>query len=533
MTALEETGDIGDLTDAHYLMGLIYEKTGDDEHALEYLIKAADDLESLRSRLTVEEHKMSFMMNRMMIYESLIRLLLKQSRIQDAWSYAERAKARAFLDMMGNRRVHPKTGASSELAAKAEELDDAIMEQRALLENEESRKKRPEIYARLTELQKAYEENLERLKISNPEYASMRSVNVASLEETQGTLDKDSLILEYFIGSEKSTLFIIGQNNLDAVELNATSEAIRERVISLRNKISSKSLDAEHLEALSRILLPEKALDAINGKRRLIIIPHSSLHYLPFSLLKDSKGRQLVKNFDILISPSASVWRLCMARKKARDEKFLGLALGDTAVSFREGTKGAVRGTIALSPQLTREGLPPLPGTKKEVEEIGALFSRKQILIGADMRSDRVGKEIRGKDIVHFATHGLLDPRHPIFSGLVLSDRILTTAEIFDLDIDAGLVVLSACNTAGGELSGGDDIVGISRAFMYAGAPMVIASLWSVSDESTAALMQSFYRELKSGGDVAEALRRAELDTMRQYPDPYNWAPFILIGGQN
>lgn len=135
-----------------------------------------------------------------------------------------------------------------------------------------------------------------------------------------------------------------------------------------------------------------------------------------------------------------------------------------------------------------------------------------------------------GKYIIHFATHGILNPIHPLFSGLLLSDGLLTTRDIFALSIDPRLVVLSACNTAGGKLSNGDDLVGISRAFIYAGAPIVVASLWSVSDESTTKLMRYFYEELRSGRTESAALRNAQLHLMKEYPHPYYWAPFIIIG---
>jgi CHAT domain-containing protein len=148
------------------------------------------------------------------------------------------------------------------------------------------------------------------------------------------------------------------------------------------------------------------------------------------------------------------------------------------------------------------------------------------------MTSERVLEAINGRKYLHFATHGILDPRYPLFSGLVLADRIVTTLNIFSLNIQARLVVLSACNTAGGTEWDGSDIVGLSRAFMCAGAPLVLVTLWSVSDESTAQFMKYFYQALKEGKSESSALLEAQDRLREKYPDPFYWAPFVLIGAE-
>lgn len=172
----------------------------------------------------------------------------------------------------------------------------------------------------------------------------------------------------------------------------------------------------------------------------------------------------------------------------------------------------------------------PLPDSEAEVREIGRLYPGSIVLTGRDMNFKSVTQSIGRGTLVHFATHGYLDSSHPLFSGLALSDGILSLPDIFGLDLQAHMVVLSACNTGIGELSAGDEIVGMTRAFMYAGSPTVVASLWSVSDESTAALMKEFYQGLKKGEKGAAALREAQLALMKKYPLPYYWAPFIVSG---
>jgi CHAT domain-containing protein len=146
------------------------------------------------------------------------------------------------------------------------------------------------------------------------------------------------------------------------------------------------------------------------------------------------------------------------------------------------------------------------------------------------MTTENVVKSIGRGNLIHFATHGVLDNRHPLFSGLLLSDGIISVSSIFSLDLRANLVVLSACNTGIGELSSGDEIVGMTRAFMYAGAPTIVATLWSVSDESTALLMKSFYENLQKDEPATVALRHAQLSLMEKYPEPFYWAPFFVTG---
>lgn len=172
----------------------------------------------------------------------------------------------------------------------------------------------------------------------------------------------------------------------------------------------------------------------------------------------------------------------------------------------------------------------PLPATAEEVKAIAAIYQEAQILLGDQMTGSGVRVAARGKDVLHFATHGVLNTSHPLFSGLVLSDGVLAARDIFSLNLGAALVVLSACNTAQGKISEGDELVSLSRAFMYAGSPAVVATLWSVSDESTACLMKLFYQNMKNGETAAAALQSAQCRILQDYPQPFYWAPFIFIG---
>ena len=175
-----------------------------------------------------------------------------------------------------------------------------------------------------------------------------------------------------------------------------------------------------------------------------------------------------------------------------------------------------------------------LPGTTYEVEQISSLFDNKQVKFEQESSETFMKNNASGFNFIHLATHGLMDYQQPMYSYLLFNptsedDGLLTVNEVFGLDLNASLVTLSACQTGLGDISKGDEVVGLSRAFLYAGSPSVIVSLWSVADQPTAILMTEFYKFLENH-TTQEALRLAQLEVMKQYPAPFHWAPFQLIG---
>jgi CHAT domain-containing protein/tetratricopeptide (TPR) repeat protein len=497
------------------------------DKAIENLKQSIDIFESIREALKVEEHRISFMQKKITNYNALIDLLLEKHRYEEAWSYLERSKARTCLDMLGNRKIDFREKAAPELIRKEKELDSRIMALRADLNKEGGLEKKKSILAQLEPLQNEYEQVLEKMKLACPEYSSLRSVQVTSLKDIQDRLDEHTLIMEYLVGNDKSALFLIDNKTLRVVPVPYGEKAIKEMMEDLERRIATKAPCNEQIETLSQALIAPSC-DVVKGKEKLIIVPYSTLYYLPFGILKDDDGNYLVKNHQIITQPSASVWTMCLDKKLSRGDMLSAYAIGDYHTAYLDGKSDDV--SLISTQNLTRSEVGPLPATSNEVESISALYPGGSVLIGKAATAGKVRETIKTGNLVHFATHGILDPKHPLFSGLVLSDRLLTTAEIFSLETDARIVVLSACNTAGGELSQGDELVGISRAFMYAGASVVVASLWRVSDKSTAQLMKYFYEGLKKGEPEGQAMRNAQLTLMKDYPHPYYWAPFVVIG---
>jgi CHAT domain-containing protein len=173
----------------------------------------------------------------------------------------------------------------------------------------------------------------------------------------------------------------------------------------------------------------------------------------------------------------------------------------------------------------------PLPGTLTEARGIAQTMPGAQLLLEQQFTRTQVAQLSTHHDIVHFATHGFLDSRQPLQSGVVTADGTLAITDVFNLNLNANLVTLSACQTGLGKLLRGDEVIGLTRAFMYAGTPSVLSTLWSVADASTAHFMALFYQALQQpGADKGSAMQQAQLELMKAYPHPYYWAPFQLLG---
>ena len=256
----------------------------------------------------------------------------------------------------------------------------------------------------------------------------------------------------------------------------------------------------------------------IAGKKHLVVVPHGMLHYLPFQALRDKQGRYLMESFSVSYLPSASV--LKYARDKNGENRADLLAVGNPVTD-----------------------LAALPAADKEAREVSALFDKRLILTGLSATETAVKGEGPQYDLLLLSTHGEMIESDPLKSNLRFTptqqdDGKLTVSEIFDMEVKSNLVTLSACETGlargtKGDLPQGDDLVGLSRAFIHAGAPSVIASLWKVSDESTVEMMRSFYQNLRTMSK-AEALQKAQLELAKSrvsiYTHPYFWAPFVLVG---
>jgi len=243
-----------------------------------------------------------------------------------------------------------------------------------------------------------------------------------------------------------------------------------------------------------------------------VIIPNGPLHFLPFQALINKKGRYLVEKYSLVYSPSASVYIVSNDKLTKTGSRFMGMALSDVNIGNYAG----------------------LPGTEDEVKKILPLFKDNISAFSKDCTETFVKRNAGNYDFIHFATHGIYNYRQPLYSCLLFpqteeDDGNLNVFEVFELNLNAKLVTLSACETGLGNLNQGDELTGLSRAFLFAGSSSVLVSLWAVADYPTALLMSDFYSYLKEH-NLQEALTLAQRNTLKQYPQPIYWSPFILIG---
>ena len=515
----------------YYRIGEIFEKENKLKQALKAYKNSVKIAEEIRSNLQLEEFRSSFSGVRSrfndisvnQVYEGMVRVLLKMGRKKEAFNYSERARSRALLDMLNQETLSVRTGEARELARREREINSQIAQATAginhatkTLRGRGGASMALEMEDDLDRLKVEYQKVLLKIKLVNRDFYDLKTVDPLPIEEVSSTLDDKTAIVEYLITNQDVKIFIVRKDSIEVVESGTSAAVIYRYVMMLRRLLKNPDQSASaRLDKVARSL-GKVLIDPVTPKlqriENLIIIPNRTLHFIPFAVLKTSDGSLLLKQFVISYAPSASVAAMMMKKKPGRRKTMTAFALGDNSPVI-----GGIRW----------EGL---PGTREEVKTISELFADRILLTGTQLTRNGVQKSVKKADFVHFATHGVFNASAPLFSGLVLSDGMLTVKDIFKLKLDAYLVVLSACQTGLGKLSGGDEIVGLSRAFMYAGAPSMIVSLWSVSDSSTTRLMQEFYRQLKSGKSRAQALQRAQLEMQQKNPHPFYWAPFVIIG---
>ncbi|MCV3214532.1 CHAT domain-containing tetratricopeptide repeat protein [Plectonema radiosum NIES-515] len=356
-------------------------------------------------------------------------------------------------------------------------------------------------------------------------------------------------LVEYSIVSDKLLYIWVVQPTgiVSFKQVNLTSTPLTELVRSSRNSLglrgrgipTNASIDAapqvSKLKQLHKLLIePIAKLLPTDPNQRVIFIPQNELFLVPFPALKDQNDKYLIEKHTILTAPAIQVLQLTREKRER---------LGGGTFASLQGKDALVVGNPTMPSIITKSGEKPqqlatLPGAEAEAIEVAKLLKTKA-MTGKVATKASILQQMKKARVIHLATHGLLDD----FKGLgvpgaialapdntgQINDGLLTADEILNLNLNAVLVILSACDTGEGRITG-DGVVGLSRSLISAGASSVIVSLWAVSDDSTEFLMTRFYENLRQNPDQAVALRNAMLTTMKQYSRPLDWAAFTLIG---
>ncbi|MEK7440490.1 MAG: CHAT domain-containing protein, partial [Chloroflexota bacterium] len=474
--------------------------------------------ESVQQDLKVEEFKSTYTAQQVDVYLNLIDLLALEKRYEEAFNYAERSRARAALDQLGNKRIDIRKGASAEILKREQ---DTLNRLSALRQRLITLKNRPtdnwdkisiaQVEKDIATAESDYAKLLVELKAQSPEVAALVSIDVASITDIQKQLNANTMLVSYFVTEERVLAFVITQNKFETVDIPAKQSDVEKAIQDFRESFQANVPDP-HPASLKQIhawlVLPikDKLKTPVVG-----VVPHGALHYLPFAALTDGT-KYFGDEYLTFTLPSAS------------------------ALRFVKKKTGVGTPLVFGNPSSAEPNLATLKYAEQEANTISKFYG-----VVASTGKTATESELKNKasnaGIIHLAAHGQYNSVAPLFSTLYLAkddknDGRVEVHEIygFDLTTKTDLVVLSACQTQLGKLSKGDEVTSLTRAFTFAGASTVISSLWSVDDQATGLLMERFYTHLRAGKGKGEALRLAQQEVRAKYPSPYYWAAFVLSG---
>ena len=540
-------------------LGALRAESGRLEEAAELYAAALQALERQRGKLgAVQEQGATRMADHVRLYAEYVDLLVALRRPAQAFQVVEASRARALVELLAQRDLGFSRDIPERLDGERRAIKASYDRVQAELEQLDARggpRAAERLSARLHELQQSRLRIADEIRRESPGLAEIEDPRPVSVPEARRALDPGTLLLSYLVGERTTTLFAVepeadagaGPSGLATFEIRVGKAELREKVAAFLALVQDRGAAPGQVlvasEGLYRLLLaPAEGL--LSSSARILISPDGPLQALPFAALvrpahPGGPRRYLVELRPIHTIASATLYVELRRRRERRAPPPEAIAaFGDPVYPDAPQVAEEVR----LRSGVRRRSLSPLPGTRREVDEIVRLFpGRATSYLGRDASEENAKALSRAQRYVHFGCHAVLNPRSPLDSGLVLSqpevpregqeNGILQAWEIFeDLRLDADLVTLSACESGLGTEVAGQGLIGLTRAFQYAGARSVLASLWDVSDDSTAELMARFYGELKGGAPKDQALQAAQLSLLGRGHGPFHWAAFQLTG---
>lgn len=505
-----EIGSSGPRAATLWALGAAHELQGDSAAAIAAYRESVEVSESAFPEVRADDLLSGLAEKAVLSYGHWIKLLARKNDAEQAFAVAERARARAFLRRMGNPPSDLRRAVDPALLREEEGLREKVQALTQQLREEQSKPMseidRPALYKVAREIDGArrdYETLRIRLQQASPEYASLVHHSPLTVPEVQKLLDGETTVIEYFVLEEETLAWVIERDSLHLVHLTMHREEMTRQVEELRQRIAAHE-PVTKLAFLLYIGLFHQLVPYIHHTN-VLVVPHGALHALPFAALTPDVGRTwLVERYALSVLPSASVLPFLLAKRNRGGGGML--ALGDPDGS--------------------------LPAAAAEARAVAALYGSRA-LVGREASAVALRSAPRPIGHLHIAAHAAFDSVRPLFSRIRLADGDLAAHDIFGLDLrGTRLVVLSGCETGVGQTDVGE-LEGLSRAFLYAGASTVVATLWKVDDLASRALMETFYRRLRAGTPTAEALRQAQLEILRsgeEWRHPFFWAAFTLNG---
>ncbi len=525
MTKLEQAESPALSYQAWFVFGQIQERLGESGEAHRAYLQAHERLENLRSHLKAEEMKIAFLKDKLAIYEALVRMSLAQAPSEAsreaAFVYVEQAKSRSLADLIavrGSSLPNPRQIHRDAMLQVSKLREELTWYTRAIqmLESGAATLKTPHL-DKLRRVARQCEARLVEavagLRVEDREFANVEAARAIDLENIRASLPENAILLQYYRVQDTFYAFLLSRRSLQVVPTGSASE-LRRVLQLLRFQLSKfrlgddyvrtfdqrlKDATNEHLREFYRQLIAPIAqhLDT----EHLIVAPHEFLHHLPFQALLDG-DTYLGDRFSISYTPNASVYYLCCTKS---------------------GT--AAQGSLVMGvPE------PGAPFIEEEVKAVASVLPDAQVFLGPEATLDVLREQGAHSRFIHIATHGWFRQDNPMFSSISLGTSDLSLFDLYQLSLPSELVTLSGCGTGLNVVVGGDELLGLKRGLLYAGALGVLLTLWDVNDQSTADFMKCFYGNLRGSSNKAEAAQKAMQEIRRERPHPFYWAPFVLVG---
>jgi CHAT domain-containing protein len=507
----------------HTSLGLLAATAGDVTRAEAELQQAVGLIEELRAPLPAEEFRTAFVADKLTPYAELVQLCLndnQRSRDVAALGYVERARSRALVDMLGGAiqaLPKPRDKFEAELMTGLIELREELNWLYSQINRPQDNANRsPAAIADLQDEVSRCEAAIQEITRQIQQQGSSALIRVQPLDvaELQQDLDADTALVEYYSLNGALIAFVVTNDSIEVVQHLGCEQEVEAAVSQLRFQTDAMRHGTQrvhnHLPQLAKrvhyylsqlydMLL--RPLEAHIAERRLVVIPHRTLHYVPFHALYDGNA-YVIEQREVCYAPSASVLHHCLARSQRPFRQALLLGVPDAHA----------------------------PRVRDEVVTLATLFPKSTLLLENQATLPALQWHAPEADLVHLACHGQFRPDNPLFSALRLGDGWLTVRDAYGLELQDSLVTLSACETGVSAIAPGDELIGLARGFFSAGASTLLVSLWTVDDETTAELMYDFYIGLRAGQRPATALRNAQRTHLARHPHPFFWSPFMLLG---
>lgn len=507
---------------AHELCGDALSGQADVAAAVAQYEQAVDCVEHIRGSIRVDEFRAAFFSDKLRVYEKLIRLCLRQQKSAEAFYYLESARARTLVDLLVSELeitpVSDSPGAAElwqqwqqlreELHwfySRAGQLDSQPQNRRLTVE--------PGLRAQIRRRENKLNFIVRQLQAHDPGFVWLPQAPGITVTELQKLLAANEVVIEYYFDDELLRLFVIDRDQLQVAHSAYSLTQINDLIVELRFQFDKFQYGAAYVNAhfarlragaqqcLARLY--EALLAPIAAQiagRKLIIIPFGALHNVPFQALYDGQ-QYLLDQHEIVQMPSARLLELCDRRSEPQYQSALILGAADER-----------------APQITAE-----------IQALQSMFPQARCFTGPAATAQKLSEYAPTSDILHIASHAVFRQDNPMFSAFRLADGWVNFYDVSALRLNHALVTLSGCSTGAQRVYAGDEMMGLARGFLSAGAASLVVSLWAVSDAVTTELMVQFYEQVQQGAPLAAALRAAALFIREEHDHPYYWAPFMLI----